>query len=283
MQKKEGFIKVKGGKVWYEIIGEEKKIPLIVIHGGPGYPHFYLKPIRELSKKREVIFYDQLGSGNSDRPNDNSLWTVERFKDELKEIIKHLNLEKYHILGHSWGAALAVSFALTKPIGLESLILSDSYLSTPLWEKGINGLIRQLPKNMQKDIKDQNSKRFKKASDEFYRRFVDRFKKRPNAFKLSKAKMNNEIYNYMWGPKEHMATGILKDFDLTDKLHEITIPVLLLCGRYDEATPQSSEYFKNLLSNAKLKVFEESAHYPFWSEKEKYIKIVNDFLQNIDR
>lgn len=283
MKRKQGFIQVTGGKVWYEIIGKKKNIPLIVIHGGPGYPHFYLEPLRDLSNKREVIFYDQLGCGNSDWSSDNSLWTVERFVNELKKIVKYLNLEKYHILGHSWGAALAASFALTKPKGLESLILSGPYLSTPLWEKNVARLIQQLPKNMQKDIKDQNSKGFKKASDEYYRRFVDRFKKRPLAFKLSKAKKNNAIYNYMWGSEEHLATGTLKNFDLTKKLHKITISILLTCGRYDEATPESSEYFKSLFPNAELKVFEESAHYPFWNEKEKYIKIVNNFLQSIER
>lgn len=282
MQKrKEGFIQVTEGKVWYEIIGERKNIPLIVLHGGPGYPHFYLEPLKDLSNQREVIFYDQLGCGNSDWPSDNSLWTVERFVEELKEIVKHLNLEKYHILGHSWGTALAVSFALTKPKGLKSLILSDSYLSTPLWEKDVDRLTQELPKNMQKDIKDQNSKGFKKASNEFYKRFVNRFKKRPLAFKLSKAKKNNLIYNYMWGSEEHLATGTLKDFDLTNKLHEITIPVFLICGRYDEATPESSGYFKSLFPNAELKIFEESAHYPFWIEKEKYIKSVNDFIQSV--
>lgn len=283
MKRKEGFIQVKGGRVWYEIIGEKKNIPLIVLHGGPGYPHFYLEPLKDLSSQREIIFYDQLGCGNSDWPKDNSLWTVERFVEELKEIIKNLNFKKYHILGHSWGTALAVSFALVKPKGLKSLILSDSYLSTPLWEKDAERLMRQLPKNMRKDIKDKNSKGFDKSSDEFYSRFVYRFKKRPLVFRLSKAKKNTLIYNYMWGSEEFKATGTLKKLDLTPRLSEIKVPVLLICGRYDEATPESSEYFKSLFSNSELKVFEDSAHYPFWGEKEKYIKTVNNFLRGIEK
>lgn len=283
MQKrKEGFIKVLGGKVWYEIVGEKKNIPVIVLHGGPGYPHFYLKPLKDLSNNREVIFYDQLGCGNSDWPTDNSLWTIKRFVAELKEIVKNLRLQKYHILGHSWGAALAVSFALTKPKGIKSLILSNSYLSTPVWEKDAYKLIQLLPKGMQKAILNPNSKGFKKASEEFYSRFINRLKPLPPPFKLSKAKKNQEIYNYMWGPKEHLAIGSLKNFDVTDKLHEITIPVLLLCGRYDEATPKSTEYFKSLFPNVQSKIFEDSAHYPFWNERKVYIKTVNNFFHNLE-
>src|SRR6266498_302131 len=111
MKAEEGHISVPGGKVWYKIVGKRKAVPLIVIHGGPGYPHFYLKPLEDLSNEREVIFYDQLGCGNSACPDNKNLWTVERFVDELETVITTLALEQYHILGQSWGAALAISYA----------------------------------------------------------------------------------------------------------------------------------------------------------------------------
>jgi len=110
---KEGYIKVTGGRIWYKIVGKKSNNPpLVVLHGGPGYPHNYLEPIAALSNQRQVIFYDQLGCGNSDRPNDTKLWTVERFVQELGEVIDTLKLNQYHILGQSWGAALGASFAL---------------------------------------------------------------------------------------------------------------------------------------------------------------------------
>src|SRR3989344_990085 len=103
----EGFIPVQGGKVWYKIAGEPKGIPLILLHGGPGYPHDYLEPLEDLATDRQVVFYDQLGCGNSDKTTDPALWTVDKFVKELQSLIDQLGFEKYHLLGHSWGSALA--------------------------------------------------------------------------------------------------------------------------------------------------------------------------------
>lgn len=160
--------------MWYEIVGEKKGIPLIVIHGGPGYPHDSLSPLEDLANDRRVIFYDQLGCGNSERPDDKSLWTVEYFVEELQTLILELKLDKYHMIGHSWGATLSVSFALTKPKGLKSLILADPYLSTKIWTKDAKRLLKKLPFSMQKILERENikSKEYEKASDEFYYRFI---------------------------------------------------------------------------------------------------------------
>ncbi|MBI2421035.1 MAG: proline iminopeptidase-family hydrolase, partial [Candidatus Levybacteria bacterium] len=254
MKINEGFIDVDGGKVWYEIVGEKTAIPLIVFHGGPGYPHDYLEPLEDLANEREVVFYDQLGCGNSQRTKDKSFWTVEYFVRELSEIVKKLYLKQYHILGHSWGAGLAVAFAITKPNGLKSLILSDPYISTPQWNKDARRLIKRLPKNIQEALeKDETkSKEYKEASDEYYYQFVFRLKQYPVAVIKSNNKMSWEIYNYMWGAKEFKITASLKNFDLSEKLSEIKVPSLFLCGRFDEATPESTEYFKSLIPNAKM-------------------------------
>ena len=134
-KKTEGFVPVKGGKIWYKKVGEGKGIPLIVVNGGPGAAHDYMEPIEDLAKNRPVIFYDQLGCGNSDWPTNKSLWTVNRFTSEIDALTKKLKLKRYHLLGHSWGPVIAVSHALKRPKGLVSLILSDTYLSTSRWQK----------------------------------------------------------------------------------------------------------------------------------------------------
>lgn len=282
-KRKEGYVKVPGGKVWYEIVGEDKKVPLITIHGGPGSPHNYLQPIEDLSDEREVIFYDQLGCGKSEKPNDVSLWTIERFVAELQSIINYLDLKQYHLLGHSWGATIAVSFALTKPNGLKSLVLSDPYISTPKWEEDAERLLRLLPEDMQKVIKDgvEKSEEFKRASKEFHKRFVRNLDPIPEAFKKTNKGFNYEIYKYMWGPEEYLVNGTLKNFDPSNRLREITTTVLLLCGRYDEATPEAMQYFKNLFPIAEIRIFEESGHHPFWNEREAYIKTVRNFLEGL--
>lgn len=287
--KNEGFIPVSKHKIWYKIVGKKKKIPLLVLHGGPGFPHNYLTPLEDLGDEREVIFYDQLGCGKSERPDDMSLWTVERFVSELEGVIKWFSLKRYHMLGQSWGAALAVCFALKKPSGLVSLILANPYLSSPLWMKDAKRLKKLLPKYIQKILKKHedagttDSKEYLKATKVFNDRFVRRLKSIPRSLTQSKKGMGHLVYNTMWGPDECFVSGNLRGFDLTDKLSHISLPVLLLCGRYDEATPESTRYFQSLVPTAQMKIFESSAHLPFLSERRDFIKTVREFLQKENR
>src|ERR1700738_2971850 len=105
----QGYIPVEGGRVWYKIVGAGNPgIPLLTLHGGPGYPHDYLEPLQQLADERPVIFYDQLGCGQSDRPDDRALWRIDRFVRELEQVRRSLALERMHLFGHSWGSMLAV-------------------------------------------------------------------------------------------------------------------------------------------------------------------------------
>jgi proline iminopeptidase len=284
MRRTEGFVPVKGGNVWYEIVGEGAKTPLILVHGGPGYPHDYLKPLEDLADERQIVFYDQLGCGNSDVTTDTSLWSIEEFVSELGRLIQFLGIKKYHLLGHSWGAAVVASFALTKPEGLISLIMSDPYVSTPHWIKDAKRLISSLPQEMQTALASSNieSPEYKNASKEYYFRFVKRYDVSPDVFAIAAGKMNIDLYKFMWGTEEFRPTGSLLNYDLTPKFSEITTPILLLCGRYDEATPEASTEYQKLLPQAQLKVFENSAHYPFWNEPKEYIQTVREFLGSFE-
>ncbi len=283
MSQTEGFVSVEGGNVWYKIVGSSEDIPLIVLHGGPGFPHDYLEPLEDLAVDRLVIFYDQLGCGNSDQTTDSASWAVENFVKELYKIIEVLGLEKYHILGHSWGSALAVAFTLMKPKGLVSLILSDPYISTPIWTQDVNRLFGLLSSDMRDALmnKAKESDEYKQASKEFYYRFVWRMDQYPESCNRAFKKMNRELYNYMWGPEEFQVTGTLANFDPSSRLSEIKVSILLICGRHDEATPEACEYFKSKLSNAELAIFENSAHFPFWNERKKYINTAGDFLAKL--
>ncbi len=287
MKRVQGRIKVNGGRVWYEIVGNKKNIPIITVHGGPGYPHDYLRPLENLSANHQIIFYDQLGCGNSDRLDDKSLWTVDKFVSELEEIVADLGLKEYHLFGQSWGTALGTAFALRRPEGLMSLVLSDSYLSTPIWETDARHLLKLLPRSDQKAISDYEkcgkiSEGYKKANKKFYDRFVYRLDNTPKEIGQAFKKANHEMYRYMWGPSEFIVKGTLKNFDLTPKLHRITIPVLILCGRYDEARPNSARYFAGLFPNAQVKVFKNSAHFPFWTDRKEYMKTVQEFLDAVE-
>jgi len=120
----EGHVDVPGGRIWYRIVGSGARTPLLLLHGGPGAPSYYLNPLDKLADERPIVFYDQLGAGRADKPTDVNLWRVERFVEELARPRTALGLTQVHILGHSWGTMLAADYMLTKPTGVRSLILA---------------------------------------------------------------------------------------------------------------------------------------------------------------
>lgn len=292
MERKEGFIEVTGGKVWYNLLGEENKqnTPLIVLHGGPGNTHDPLQAaLHVLADERPVIFYDQLGSGNSDRPTDDSLWKTERFVEELMDIRKALGLDEVHILGHSWGTMLAVAYLIDrKPAGVKSVIFSSPCLSAQRWKQDADHFLAQLPEEVQQTIarhEEQgttDSKEYQEAMKEYYKRHVCKIDPLPPVMVESRPKGNKDIYMKMWGPSEFCPTGNLKTFDYTPQLHELNIPALFVCGRYDEAAPESTRYYQSLVPHSEFHVFENSSHVSYLEEPEEYIETVRDFLRKAD-
>ncbi|MFJ7726213.1 proline-specific peptidase family protein [Neobacillus sp. NPDC097160] len=287
---KEGYIDVTGGRVWYQKFSEHGRgTPVLILHGGPGSSSYSLQGLKDLAKDRPVILYDQLGCGKSDRPTDTSLWRLDRFVEELAQIRQALNLCEVHILGHSWGTTLAAAYCLTKPSGVKSVIFSSPCLSAPLWEQDQKRNLKKLPQEVQETIQrceedgTTDSEEFEAAIKIFGKHFVNRLEKQPNWLEQKPAEYrNSEIYNIMWGPSEFTVLGNLKDFDCTPQLKEISCPTLYTCGRFDEATPETTEYYSSLTPHAKFHVFEKSAHMPYIEEPEEYVTIIGDFLQSID-
>lgn len=281
----EGFIEVTGGKVWYQLHdNQSNRTPVIILHGGPGSAHFSLKGLKALAEDRPVIFYDQLGCGKSDWPTDTSLWNLDRFVEELGQIKEALQLENFHILGHSWGTTLAAAYYLANPDGVKSIIFSSPCLSSPMWAQDQDQNRKQLPSDVQNSLTSceengtTHSQEYKEATKIFNKHFVCRLDPLPEFLKEGAKYRNPEIYNIMWGPSEFHVTGNLKDFDCTQQLKNITIPTLFTCGRYDEATPQSTEYFSSLTPNSEFHVFENSAHMAYIEEPEEYIQVMKEFL-----
>jgi len=286
----EGYVQTEDGKVWYKIIGTDKPgIPLLVVHGGPGAPHDYLEPLGDLANERPVVFYDQLGCGNSDRPSDSALWSVQRFVNELETVRKHLNLESVHILGQSWGTMLSVEYILRKnPVGVRSLILSAPYLSTPRWKADQKLLIAKLPENIRNTITeheqtgDYSSPAYQEAMSHFYNLYLCRLDPWPDCLNRTMTKMGIEVYNYMWGPSEFTMTGTLKNADLTGKLKYIKVPVLFTCGEFDEATPATTEYFKDKLPGSEIRIFSGASHSHHLEKRNAYLDTVRDFLDRCE-
>jgi len=289
MSIKEGFIDVTGGKVWYQIHEKNtNSTPVIVLHGGPGSSHYSLQGLQKLAEDRPVIFYDQLGCGKSDRPTDTSLWNIDRFAEELGQIREALSLDEFHILGHSWGTTLAAAYYLSKPDGVKSIIFSSPCLSAPLWAEDQDKNRKLLPLEVQQTLKNceengtTDSEEYKNATAVFNKHFVYRLEPNPEFIKNGAHLRNREVYNIMWGPSEFHVTGNLKDFDCTSKLKDIHVPTIYTCGRFDEATPESTKYFSTLTPNGKFHVFEQSAHMPYLEEPEEYLRVIGSFLNDVD-
>jgi proline iminopeptidase len=283
---KEGFIEVTGGKVWYRIAGADKNgIPLLVLHGGPGVPHDYLQPLEVLADDRPVIFYDQLGCGNSERPDDTTLWTVDRFVEELELIRSALKLPQMHLLGQSWGAMLAVEYLhRNNPGGIVSLTLAAPYLSTDRWVADQQSLVAQLPQDVQDTIaKYEASGEFgadgyQEAMMTFYSKHVCRLDPWPDCLLAAMDKIGYGVYEYMWGPSEFTMTGTLKNADVTGYLGDIDVPVLFTCGEFDEATPATTEFYKNLTPGAEMHVFENASHEHHLESPDEFNQILREFL-----
>ncbi|MBI4280329.1 MAG: proline iminopeptidase-family hydrolase [Armatimonadetes bacterium] len=280
----EGYVAVTGGRVWYRMVGSGNAIPLLTLHGGPGYPHDYLEPLENLAGERRVIFYDQLGCGRSDRPEDLSLWRIARFVEEMGQVRAALGLHRVHLLGHSWGTMLATDYVLTRPAGLVSLILASPALSIPRWMADADKYRRALPAEV-REVLDRHeaadtmeSEDYQAATMQYYMRHVCRIDPWPGPLQRTVAGAGLPVYNTMWGPSEFLVTGNLSAYDRTGRLREITLPTLVTCGRHDEATPETTARYASLIPGSELAVFDDSAHMPHLEETARFLQVVRDFL-----
>lgn len=285
---REGYVTVSGGKIWYEVVGGGDAIPLLTLHGGPGFTHDYLEPIGALCKERPVIFYDQLGAGKSDHPKDKSLWRIERFVTELAQLRKALGYKRVHILGQSWGSVLLTEYVLTQPDGVASLILSDPLCSFPEWSKDALTFRKDLPPATRDTLERHEASGFTDCPEytaavlEYYKLHVCRLRVWPDPLERSLSAHNDEVYVTMQGPNEFTCTGNLKDWDRTTRLQEIKLPTLYIAGRFGETTPRATALCHKALPGSEMVVFEESSHMPMYEEPDNYLRVVRDFLNRAE-
>jgi L-proline amide hydrolase len=242
---------------------------------------------------RAVIFYDQTGNGNSthfpDRGAD--FYTVELFVRELANLIEYLGIaQRYHVLGQSWGGLLAQEHAVTNPPGLRSLVLSNTAASFPSFSRAANALLAELPEDVQKTLQRHEEQgtvddpEYSQACKVFYDRHLCRLDPWPDevqrTFELLEA--DPTVYRTTNGPSEFRVIGSFKDLSVLERLGRITVPALVVCGRYDEAAPEIQEEILAGLGQAEQVILEDSSHMPFWEERDPYMAYVGDFLRRHD-
>lgn len=283
----EGRLAVDGGEIWYKVTGKGLGTPLVLLHGGPGYSSFYLKPLEELGKNRQVIRYDQLGAGKSDVVNDTSLFTTGHFVKELEALRKHLNVEKWNVLGHSWGTILAFEYYQNYPKKVSSLILGSPCIDMNAWEQSTNQLLETLPDSLKNAVLDADASgnyenpTYESAITKFYDKYLWGANPIEEDLDSIMSTANFDIYQHMWGPSEFSITGTLKGYDVTPLLTDVDVPILFTVGEFDEINPAMVEEMASI-NNSEFVVFKGSSHLTTWGAREESIKIVEDFISTSD-
>jgi L-proline amide hydrolase len=297
MQLREDRMTWNGLETWYRVHGEldpdSALTPVVICHGGPGAAHDYCEPIAELAGiGRPCVLYDQVGCGKSQHLPDApaEFWTPQLFKNELVQLTLHLGISgRYAVVGQSWGGMLAMEHALDHPPGLRAIVVADSPASIPLWVSEANRLREELPPDVQQTLLRHeeagttDDPEYEQAVRVFYDRHLCRIPW-PDCVERSFAQMAEDptVYHTMNGPSEFHVIGSLKTWDITDRLHEITTPTLLVSGRYDEATPHIVEQIHQRIPGAEWTTFEDSSHLPHIEEPEVFLARVDSFLRSID-
>ncbi len=296
MDVREGYAPFGEWQTWYRVTGDlsSAHAPLVVVHGGPGCTHDYVVSIAEVATfGRAVVHYDQLGAGRSTHlaDRDPSFWTVALFLDELDNLLAHLGIAgRYHLLGQSWGGMLGAEHAIRRPEGLRSLVLSNSPASMALWSQEAKILRSQLPPELEAVLDRHEAAgtvddpEYLAATQAYYDRHVCRVVPNPPEVLRTNEYLaqDSTVYHTMNGPNEFYCVGTLRDWSVVDQVHRISVPTLLISGRFDEATPATVQPFFDEIGDVRWEIFEASSHMPFIEEPEKYLRVVESFLAEHD-
>lgn len=276
------MVAVRGGryKVWTKTMGNGP-IKVLLLHGGPGASHDYLEAMESFLPEAgiQIIYYDQLGCGNSDRPDDPSLWTLPGYLEEVEEVRRALGLEKFVLYGHSWGGLLAIDYALNYQQHLSGLVISNM-------AAGVQAVLRHTATI--KDVLDPETRKrldaLEAAQDydnpdyqqimleKLYPVMLCRLQPWPEPLMRSFGGLNQKIYNAMQGKSEFLVTGSLKDWERWDRLKEIKVRALTIGAKYDEMDPADMVRMAKLMPNGRAFVCPKGAHMCMWDDQAFYFQ-----------
>ncbi|MFE5118083.1 proline iminopeptidase-family hydrolase [Streptomyces sp. NPDC056669] len=284
---REGKVSVPGGEVWYRRTGGGG-VPLLLVHGGPGYPSDPLfEAFEPLAGEREVIWYDQLGVGRSDPIDDVSLLTVDRFLDELGTVSEGLGLESPHVYGHSWGAMLGLQYAAERNPDWTSLICANGLASVNRFEAEVRDLMRALPgdvleRTYGRELRGEtNDPDYWAAQAEYVRACV----LRTGTMRLDPELMSMPTFRTMIGHADYHITGTLKDWDIFGELDRIRVPTLVLGGEFDECVPAHLADIADRIPDAEHVTQPGAAHMGYLEEpplRRAYVGLIRDYMARVE-
>lgn len=285
------MVPVVGGKykVWTKKVGSGP-LKVLLLHGGPGFGHEYLEAFESFLPQAgiEMYYYDQLGCTNSDQPDDDTLWTLARYTEEVEEVRRALGLEHFVLYGQSWGGMLALEYALTHPQYLRGLVISNMTAGIQSYLKRTAAIKRALPPDTLARLTALEAKEAYDSPEyqqlmmeELYPQMVCRTKPWPEPVTRAFRHANDRIYNLMQGKSEFLVTGNLRDWERWDRLHEIRVPALTIGARYDEMDPEDMRRMATLMGNARYAYCPNGSHFALWDDQAVYFDHLLKFLRSV--
>lgn len=283
--------------VWTKRIGNNPRVKVLLLHGGPGMTHEYLEAFDSYFPGQgiEYYYYDQLGSFYSDQPKDDSLWTLPRFVEEVEQVRKALGLNKsnFYLYGHSWGGLLAMQYALKYQRNLKGLIISNMMASAPAYNKYAHEVLmpQMDPKalaeilGLEKAGKTDDPQYMNLLMANFYTKHILRMPpdQWPDPVMRAISHVNNTIYTLMQGPSEMGLSGRLADWDVSKQLKDIAVPTLVIGARYGTMDPKYMKWMAEQIPHARYLYCATGSHLCLYDDQKVYMHGVIKFIEDVDK
>jgi len=280
--------------VWTKRFGNNPKIKVLLLNGGPGATHEYFECMENFLPKEgiEFIYYDQLGCGNSDNPKDTAMWSLPRYVEEVEQVRQALKLDNtnFYLLGHSWGGILAAEYAFKYQQNLKGLIISNMMMSCPAYGKyAAEVLAKQMKPEVLAEIRQiearkdfQNPRYMALLEPNFYAQHLCRIVPNPEPVTRSLGKINQSLYVTMQGPSEFGISGKLTTWDRTADLPKLTVPVLSIGGKYDTMDPEHMRMIASKVQHGNALICSKGSHMSMYDDQQTYMTGLVRFLKSVD-
>jgi proline iminopeptidase len=278
--------------VWTKRIGNNPKIKLLLLNGGPGMSHEYFECMESFLPKEgiEFIYYDQLGTGFSDNPNDTAMWDLPRYVEEVEQVRVALKLDKdnFYLLGHSWGGILAMQYALKYQNNLKGIVVSNMMASCPKYGEYSKVLQSKLNPDVLKAIQDleakkdyANPKYMELLMANFYNQHILRLPVSdwPEPVTRSMGRLNQSLYITMQGPSEMGLSGKLTNWDVSKELKNISVPTLVIGAKHDTMDPEYMKWMASQFQKGTYLYCANGSHMSLYDDQQTYMKGLIDFLK----
>ncbi len=281
-------------KVWTKRFGNNSRIKILLLHGGPAMTHEYMECFETFFQRQGFEFYeyDQLGSYYSDQPKDSSLWTTARFVEEVEQVRQAIGADSnnFYVLGNSWGGILAMEYALKYQQHLKGLVVANMVASAPEYGRYANEVLgRQMKPEVLAEIKSIEAKKdftnpryMELLLPNFYHEHLCRLAEWPDAINRAFKHVNSEIYTMMQGPGEFGISGRLANWDIKNRLQEIAVPALMIGAKYDTMDPKAMEAQSKLVKKGRYLYCPNGSHLSMWDDQKVFMDGVIKFINDTD-